>query len=696
MKKISVYVNIIFKYIILIIILILFNNQNTLFAQKQGQPLIDSLLHELTKYKNDTNRVIILNRLSFAYYADKPEETKRYADEALELSRKIGFKSGEAYSLSNIGTSYWVLAQYDKALNYYKKALALEESLGNKYGIASNNANIGSIYLRKSNFPKALDYYFSSLKIYEQLNDKNGIASSLTNIGIVYRYKPDFQKALEYYRQAMKLYEELQNKSGISSTAVTIGNIYSNKGDYAQALLYYDKALKIDEVLGNRSGMTVIYGNIGLIYYKRKSYVRASEFFNKALKLSRESGNRKDLVINLTNIGELYLDMSKDSASIAHINKIYQTTAIDYSYLKKGIQYLKQAMIIGKEIGNFYYLSEIYSKLFEGYQELGNFKKALEYHIKFKQSQDSVYNREKSTTIASLEARRDKDIAEKQKDIAEKQIVIQKLYLIKARNESYLLYGGLGFMLLIITIIYRQRKISEKLLLNILPAKIAKRLKKKEKYIADRFEDASVVFIDQTNFTNHTSSSSPESVVRELNDIYTKFDKIAKKYGLEKIKTIGDCYMAASGIPEPRADHAYKAAMFAIEAMNIRSGLSGNPIQVLNSEQHLHSSVPSPISTEIQFRCGIDCGSVIAGVIGEHKFIYDIWGDTVNIASRMESLGTPGKIQVSDRFRKSIEITLQLQKDCIFSLEERGEIEVKGKGLMRTWFLNNNNEGKEK
>ena len=212
----------------------------------------------------------------------------------------------------------------------------------------------------------------------------------------------------------------------------------------------------------------------------------------------------------------------------------------------------------------------------------------------------------------------------------------------------------------------KERKKSEDLLLNILPLKIANRLKKKEHPIADHFEEASVVFIDIVDFTKSSSGADPKRVVAVLNILYTKLDVIAKKHGLEKIKTIGDCYMAAAGLPIIDKDNAIKAANFATEAMN--------QIKDFNTGD----------GTLINFRCGVDCGPVVAGVIGEHKFIYDIWGDTVNTAARMEEFGEPGKIQVTQRFRDKLGLK---NGELKMKFEERGDIEIKGKGMMRTYFL---------
>jgi len=184
-----------------------------------------------------------------------------------------------------------------------------------------------------------------------------------------------------------------------------------------------------------------------------------------------------------------------------------------------------------------------------------------------------------------------------------------------------------------------------------------------------------VIFIDIAEFTKMSTGCSPQAMVKDLNNIFTLYDKISAKYGIEKIKTIGDCYMAASGIPLARDDHAEAIACVAIEVSDALS------------------NYVSEIGMEFRFRIGLDCGPVVAGVIGEQKFIYDLWGDTVNTASRMQDSGMIGKIQCTDRFKNKCDL-----ENVKFSLSwshkyqeiqfvERGEIEIKGKGLMKTWLL---------
>ena len=202
---------------------------------------------------------------------------------------------------------------------------------------------------------------------------------------------------------------------------------------------------------------------------------------------------------------------------------------------------------------------------------------------------------------------------------------------------------------------------SERLLLNVLPAPIADRLRQGEQVIADDFPEVTVLFADLVDFTRRSRDASPERVVQVLDDLFSALDTLAERHGLEKIKTVGDAYMVVGGLPEPRPDHARAVAEMALAVRE-------------EVPRHL-----DPGGRPLAVRIGIDTGPVVAGVIGRRKFSYDLWGDTVNTASRMESTGVPGCIQVTERAWRRL-------RDG-YRLERRGPVEVKGKGEMVTWFL---------
>jgi adenylate cyclase len=200
---------------------------------------------------------------------------------------------------------------------------------------------------------------------------------------------------------------------------------------------------------------------------------------------------------------------------------------------------------------------------------------------------------------------------------------------------------------------------SESLLLNILPKSIAERLKHSTELIAERVPEASMVFADLVGFTEISRKMDAGQLVSMLNEIFLGFDRAAKRLGLEKIKTIGDAYMVVAGVPEPRADHFQAAAEMALA-------------------MQMHVEALSSRHPDLRLRIGIHTGPVVAGVIGENKFSYDLWGDNVNIASRMESHGLPGRIHVSEAFARSA--------SGRWHFEARGLIDVKGQGPMTTYF----------
>ena len=214
-----------------------------------------------------------------------------------------------------------------------------------------------------------------------------------------------------------------------------------------------------------------------------------------------------------------------------------------------------------------------------------------------------------------------------------------------------------------------EQQVTERLLLNVLPSPIAERLKLRSdliaagppEIIADRFEEVSVLFADLVQFTRFSPALSPEGLVAILNEIFADFDDIADKRGLEKIKTIGDAYMAAAGLPSPAADHAARAAHMALDMMELLNRFNERS------------------GYDLQLRVGIHSGAVVAGVIGRRKFIYDLWGETVNIASRMESHGVAGRVQITEATRQRL--------GTPFLLEARGTINAKGIGELRTWLV---------
>ena len=235
--------------------------------------------------------------------------------------------------------------------------------------------------------------------------------------------------------------------------------------------------------------------------------------------------------------------------------------------------------------------------------------------------------------------------------------IIVVLFVMNIMGVSFLVFSMVYFFV-------KQKDLfqekSETLLLNILPKEIVSILKNEPRTIADHFEGASILFADVVNFTVMSARMSPIELVDLLNQVFTRFDEFVEKSGLEKIKTIGDCYMVASGVPRPRKDHAEVLTDLALEMIHFIQDYEFNGLK-------------------LSFRIGINSGPVVAGVIGSKKFIYDLWGDSVNTASRMESHGEEGVIQIT-------RATYEQIKDK-FVCEPKGSVIVKGKGEMEVWHV---------
>ena len=709
-----------------------------LLAQLQGESLLDSLLNELPKAKDGKDKVILLSTISKELYTSNPDKGIEYGKEGVSLAKSLNWKKGLADNYLSLGLNYsFGKSDNTKADEYFQKALKIYREIGdekgeagilskisfqyystnpdegikiglqgvkiaeesdNKEEMAHNYVSLGVNYAYgKSNFPKSIEYFNIALKTYEEIEDKSKVASTLGYFGFIYRNQSDYAKALDYYQRSLKIYEQLGNKTGVAANLGNIGMIYDFKSDFPRALEYYRKALVIKEELGSKDGQAALLANIGLVYYfqsdfpnalenfqksatlfeeagnlnglassvgntgliyqKQGDYSRALENYNKAVDIYEELGSRTNLANNLGNIGELYFTLSQDSI-LKNIKTETKFVSLKKNVnLGRSIEYYKRAIDLLEEIGELHTRSSFLKGLSDAYKERGNLDSALSTYKAYNILEDSVFSEKSNTAIANLEAIR-------QNDLKDREIKIKDLKITQSKNERWALIGGAIAVSIVAFVIFRQRRKSEQLLLNILPMKIAKRLKKKERLIADDIECASIVFIDLVGFTAYSKDRQASEVLQMLNTVFEKIDSLIVKYGLEKIKTIGDGYMAAAGVPEPCDDHAARATNFSLDVHIV--------IDKVNREKDLG----------ITARVGIESGPIVAGVIGDMKFAYDLWGDSVNTASRMESTGTPGLVHISANVKRELDRTTDQ-----FRFEELPPMVVKGKGEMLTYMV---------
>ncbi|MBK7985671.1 MAG: tetratricopeptide repeat protein [Ignavibacteria bacterium] len=568
-----------------------------------------------------------------------------YFGRALSLSEELGNKAGVATCLGNIGNVYYYLSDYALALEYYGKALALNEALGNQAGMARHFGCIGNVHYSLSDYARALEYMGKALELDEELGNKAGVAAWLGNIGTVHSRLSDYAHALEYLGKALALHEELGNKAGVAACLGNIGNVHKNLSDYARALEYLGRALSLAEELGDKSGVATWLGNIGIVHINLSEYPLALEYYAKALVLDEELGNKRGVAGHLGNIGATYAQQDFEGYDPA-----------------KAEEFLLRAIDLSTDIGYKAALIELHKNLSYLYEHDQRFGDAFTHYKKYIAIKDEVNVEE----VKKQESLRDQ---QKQAAAREKEMEIERTR-------------------------FQER---ENILNNILPEGITQRLIKGENPIADHYDSVSVLFMDIVEFTTLCTKVSAQQLVHLLNAIFSSADAVMREFGMEKIKTIGDAYMAVAGAPIVQEDHAQRAANAALKLLEVMQNLVVSFPPEYGDRSWIES-IP-----EIEVRIGLHCGPAAAGVVGENKFLYDLWGDAVNTASRMESRGEAGKIHVSEEFVRELgmrneelgmkdkELTGDNSQFVIinsqFIFVPRDEMEIKGKGIMKTYFL---------
>ncbi len=584
-----------------------------------------------------------------------------YYTASLNIQEQIGNQKGVSNCLNNIGLIYVILGDYPKALEYYALGLKIDEQIGDQKGVAASLNNIGIIYNDQGNYPKALDYYTQSLKIKEQIGDQKGVAASLNNIGIIYQYMGDYPKALDYHTQSLKIKEQIGDQMGIAPSLHNIGDVYQYMGDYPKALDYYTRSLKIKEQIGDQKGIALSINSIGEIYLLQGNYKTALGYYLQSLKINEEISNRSGTAITLNNIGRISNEQGD------HL---------------QAITWCEKALNISEEINAIDLQKAACECLYKAFKAKGSSGRALEYHERIIMLNDSLQAKETAKKLQQMEFSKQMLADSLLQEEEKLKVQIDHEAEVRKKNRNRNIYFLIGLFLFVFTIGFYRRMIyirrakqavenekdrSDYLLLNILPSEIADELKDKGKAEARNFERVSILFSNFKGFTQISEKFTAKELVGEINTCFKAFDAICGKYSVEKIKTIGDAYMAAGGLPVPSDESVKKTVLAAIEMIEF--------IHQRKEEREATGQIG------FEMRLGIHTGPVVAGIVGVSKFQYDIWGDTVNTASRIENAGEVGKVNIS-------QATYDLIKDDpIFKFHPRGKVKVKGKGEIEMYFV---------
>lgn len=579
---------------------------------------LDSLKAALARQVTDSERVRFLDRISYAYRTVNPDEGLRYAQQALILAQHIGWRKEEAEALNDFGNNYLNKADYPQALNHFLRALRMNEELGDEAGIGMVAGNIGTVYFRQGNYSTALNHFYLSLKKAKLSGDRGGEGLATGNIGLVYYAEGKYEEALTYMQQACVIAEALGNRKVLTDQMSNIGNVYSSLGKNKEALQWYSRALQI----------------------------------------AREAGEMQLVAANEGNIGEAYLDMAKDSTL---------SPADKAKYVQNGIDYLHRGIASARAIAFNQALIDFLQALSGAYELQGDKSAALQAYKQYTALKDSIFSMDNNERIVRLETQRALDLKDKDLEIA-------NLAVARKRDERWFFIAGIALLLTILIILFRsfrhqqhsngllsrEKQRSDTLLHNILPEEVAEELKETGEAHARQFDHVSVLFTDFVNFTGTAETLSPKVLVRELHECFSAFDGIIERAGLEKIKTVGDAYVAACGLPVEDPAHAQKCITAALEILEFME------------ERRKHERA-------FEIRIGIHSGPVVAGIVGVKKFAYDIWGDTVNTAARLEQNGAPGRINIS-------QTTYELIRGS-YRCEYRGKIAAKNKGEVEMYFV---------
>jgi class 3 adenylate cyclase len=609
--------------------------------------------------------------ITIQYRKGNLDTTLESLQKELELIHNIGTVKDKAFVLNVLGVIFYQKGNLDKSLKYHQQSLEIRKEIGNKKWIAVALSNIGLVFYDKGNFVKALEFYYDSLTIFQEIQDKASISWTMNNIAIIYAHKGQLDKALDNYKECLSLSEDIGNKNLIALALNNIGGMYLEKTDYFKAIDNLQKSLSIYKEIGNKIVISSTLSSIALAYFLQKKLEPIEELLNdfppppyeslqiKGFKnmilayseqLRGNSGNA--IKLWLTIIENKAIEFSDQVRALEALITLYfkswKNTESDYD--------LEQINLSLNKLNDISYANYL----------IPSICKVLLIKAKMSLVQLDFENAE-NYLIEGLQKAHEsglpvfKDLFNKELNFFKKKL--DKMLSFTSSSQSRFKqqqFQEISYSLQGIQKVIQEKEKSEELLLNILPKEVIPHLKESKSLYTEEFENVSVLFADMVGFTRLSTAISSKKMVYLLDEIFSYFDSLLDKFSAEKIRTIGDNYMVSVGVPKRRLDHAVLIANLALEM-----------------QKYLEN--PRTDGLSIKLRIGVNSGPVTASVIGKKKFQFDLLSETVNIASRMESHGVPGKIQITQE-------TYNLIKDK-FIFEKREKIEVKGMGEMSTWFL---------
>lgn len=541
----------------------------------------------------------------------------------------------------------------EKKLAFSQELIEIAEVVDSTDYLFQGLLERGNALRLKSDLSSALQTYFDAAKIAGDSGDKRQLGVVYVAIADVYAIMGNHRNAVNYHQNAIQILRERRDTLALASALLNAGDEYINFGKLDSALIYTLEAESMFGRINYPLGEAYALGNMGMIYAMMGNDAQAEKNMSEAIELLAQQKEYYPIAVYLNYIADIYLEQGDN---------------------KTALSYARQSLELSEKHGMKQQVSDAHLRLSQIYEKIGDLTRSFSHyrdHITYK---DSVNNIVSVQQMADLRTNFEVSRKQIEVDLLNQQKKNQQIIIIATVIATALIallafgwFRRYRFIRETNQIIEKERNRSESLLLNILPRETAQELKNSGKVAAKRFDSVTVLFADFKGFTQYAEQLPPEQLVERLDFYFSRFDEIMERFGLEKIKTLGDAYMCASGLPFPTAEHAHRIVLAAME------------MQKFTQQASLAGYGPA-----FELRVGINTGPVVAGIVGTKKFAYDIWGDTVNIASRMETNSEPGKINIS-------ETTYALVKDR-FQCEYRGEVDVKNKGKMRMYFVHGKTE----
>lgn len=554
---------------------------------------------------------------------DPTKSDTKLIEEMMIRMDELGLELERARAHNFLATIYSRYGDLEKSIENYLAAKDIFESTGNLTGVSSTHSNLSLVYYDQRDYEEAFFHARKALEMDIAMKSLYKIQSSYNNLAIIFEHTGPLDSAIYYHKLSLEYAKLGKNPYSVGLALSNLGNNYANKGDLILAEETLLEALRIRDSLGYSRGLAYTHNRLANLYQKNKQLTKAKYHAEKSLENAEKAGEVKILRMAYQRLQEVAEETGDYRSELAYLKK---ATLLKDSILNESNTKSITQMMLNYE--------------FEKKQILDSIKNEQE-----KRERDLVFNER-------LQVERSRKII----------FMISGLFLLVLAVGIFLRYQ---FVKKSREIISKEKDRSDELLLNILPAEVAEELKAKGSSDAKDFDQVTVIFTDFADFTKKVQQLSAQELVKELNICFKAFDHIIHDLGLEKIKTIGDAYMAAGGL-------------------NSKSGAKEVALAAIQMKKFIDERNADPnISKKIKFdmRCGINSGPVVAGIVGIKKFQYDIWGDTVNTAQRMEANCEINRINISEN-------TYSLLKDdSHFTFTERGFMAVKGKGEMEMWYV---------